>query len=177
MTNSSRKGFFPSFGPLSLGLPTRLAAGLLFSCLLLVACSGSGPEMSPDGANISDPMLHATMTETLDLRLQQLAILTDEDLSANERQQEHLRRINAIAFAADRLRVSAIELQGIAASLGLEQADRERFLDLAKQMESESATMEQAAQDNRSENLQAMMANINGTCATCHALYRAPAGR
>lgn len=152
----------------------RTGLGSLLGCLLLAACSGSGPasDASTDGQNVSNPMLHATMTETLALRLEQLGLLTDEELSDNERQEEHLRRLNAIAIAADRLRVSAIDLQDITPSLDLNRADRERFLDLAGQMESYATTMEQAAQDNRSESLPAMMANINGTCATCHALYR-----
>lgn len=157
---------------MTVSLRTCLAS--LLGCLVLAGCSAPGPasDASTDGQNVSDPMLHAAMTETLALRVEQLDLLTDEELSENERQQEHLRRINAIAIAADRLRVSAIDLQEITPSLDLNQADEERFLDLARQMESYATTMEQAAQDNRSESLSAMMANLNGTCATCHALYR-----
>jgi cytochrome c556 len=137
---------------------------LLF-CAALTACAA---DPAPPGNN-----LHALMTDTLNVQMARLNVLSFElHQTQTELDEERSRRREEIAGAAVKLGEAAagIPAANLPALLGDE--DRQLFETLAAALESHAAAIAQSARAGDFAALEEQMRELNDTCISCYSLYR-----
>jgi cytochrome c556 len=152
--------------PLQLILPAVLL-------MHLAACHGSDPMRAAGATVVRDDELHALMATQVDVlmaRIQTLAF--DQNRTVDELDQERRRQMRQLGVSAQSLQISAQGILQMLPALTLADEDVGKFEGLAAQMGDAAAQLEAAAARSELSAVSELVARLQGTCASCHQLYR-----
>ncbi len=141
--------------------------------LLLVGCAQNEIGVGSDMESVRDEALHALMAERIDtlyLRIEVLAF--DQNRTLPELDQDRQRTASEIAESATSLAAAAGELAQLAETLNLSAANFQRFQILAQSLQTSSGEVARAASDFAADDLTRSFTRLQGTCSSCHSLYR-----
>ncbi|MEE4279476.1 MAG: hypothetical protein V2I82_13495 [Halieaceae bacterium] len=155
--------------------------------MVTAGCAGGGGALegpvSAQGLTPAEPgetPLHALMVQRMRNEFAALNVLlfdlhrTEGELVVERERQQKRIRDASLQLAADAREVGSLKDEQLLQSLYLEPRKLPRFRELAAQLESEAMEFADLAERGALDSPEAkrLFENVNGTCNTCHALFR-----
>ncbi|MBI4581006.1 MAG: cytochrome c [Planctomycetes bacterium] len=163
-------------------LPLVSAATCGGVVLLVLSCGPESPR-GPQAADVSPPARHAIHSEQLRTVMRQVGSEVRESwpqeiaqLKQEEAARDRRERFEHAAYLANRLAEAAHVIPQAAPVAQLGDDDRRVFMDLVRQLQSESELLRSHAAIHDEQGMRRTLDRIRATCTNCHQQFRELAG-